>query len=62
MNIGVSTASLYPKATEEALEIIGKNGVKTTEIFFNAESELKPSFVDIKKQNRLLKNAQTHGI
>ena len=47
MNIGVSTASLYPMATEEALEIIGKNGVKTTEIFFNAESELKSSFVDM---------------
>lgn len=47
MNIGVSTASLYPLETELALEEIGKKGVKHTEIFFNAESELKPSFVDI---------------
>lgn len=47
MNIGVSTASLYPLPTEEALEIIGKNGVTETEIFFNAESELKPAFVDM---------------
>ncbi len=47
MNIGVSTASLYPMETERALEEIGKAGIKTTEIFFNAESELKPSFVDI---------------
>lgn len=47
MNLGVSTASLYPLETELALEEIGINGVKTTEIFFNALSELKASFVDI---------------
>ncbi len=47
MKIGVSTASLYPLETELALEKIGKAGVKTTEIFFNCESELKPSFVDM---------------
>lgn len=47
MKIGVSTASLYPIETELALEEIAKAGVKTTEIFFNCESELKPSFVDI---------------
>ncbi len=54
MKIGVSTASLYPTLTEAALETIGKAGVKTCEIFFNAESELAPSFIDmlldIKKQ------------
>lgn len=47
MNLGVSTASFYPLETELALEEIGKAGVKTTEIFFNAESELKDSFIDI---------------
>ncbi len=47
MNIGISTASFYPLETELALEKIGKASVKTTEIFFNAESELKPSFIDI---------------
>ena len=47
MNIGISTASFYPLETELALEKIGKSGVKTTEIFINAESELKPSFIDI---------------
>lgn len=47
MKIGVSTASLYPLETELALEEIGKAGVKTTEIFFNCESELKPAFVDM---------------
>ncbi len=47
MDLGVSTASLYPLETELALEEIGVNGVKTTEIFFNALSELKPAFIDI---------------
>lgn len=47
MKIGVSTASLYPLETEIALEEIGKACVSDTEIFFNAESELKPSFIDI---------------
>lgn len=47
MKIGVSTASLYPLETELALREIGKSGVKTTEIFFNCESELKPSFIDM---------------
>ncbi len=47
MNIGVSTASLYPLETELALKTIGENGVKTAEIFFNCEGELKPSFVEM---------------
>lgn len=47
MKIGVSTASFYPVNTEIALETIGKTGVKTCEIFFNAESELEPSFVNL---------------
>lgn len=47
MKLGVSTASFYPLETELALEEIGKSGVKNAEIFFNCESELKDSFVDI---------------
>lgn len=47
MNIGVSTASFYPLETEIALEKIGKSDIKTAEIFFNAECELKPAFIDI---------------
>ena len=47
MKIGVSSASLYPIETEVALETIGKAGVKNAEIFFNCESELKPSFTDM---------------
>lgn len=49
MNLGVSTASYYPLETELALEEIGRSGIKTTEIFFNCESELKPAFIDILK-------------
>ncbi len=49
MNIGVSTASLYPLETELALEEIGKSGVKTAEVFFNCENELKPPFIEILK-------------
>ena len=47
MKIGVSSASLYPLETELALEEIGKAGVKNAEVFFNCESELKPSFIDL---------------
>ena len=47
MNLGISTACLYPLETELALEEVGKAGVKNTEIFFNAESELKDSFIEI---------------
>ena len=47
MNIGVSTACYYPLETELALEEIGKSGVNISEIFFNAQCELKPSFIDI---------------
>lgn len=45
MNIGISTASLYPLETETALEILAKHGIKHTEIFFNCNYELSDSFV-----------------
>lgn len=47
MKLGISSASFYPLETELALEEIGKAGVKNCEIFFNAECELKDSFIDI---------------
>ena len=40
MNIGVSTACLYPMETEKALSSLAKLGIKTVEIFFNADCEL----------------------
>lgn len=42
---GISTASLYPLETEKALELLGKNGVKNAEVFFNALCETKKDFV-----------------
>ena len=48
--IGVSTACLYPLETEKAFEYLAKNGIKNTEIFFNTDSELTPSFVSELKQ------------
>lgn len=45
INLGISTACFYPFETEASLELIGKNGVKTTEIFFNSLGELKSSFI-----------------
>ncbi len=47
MNLGVSTACYYPMETELALEEACKTGAGHTEIFFNARSELKNSFIDI---------------
>ena len=45
MKIGISTSCLYPMYTEQAFELIAKNGVELTEIFFNANCELEPPFI-----------------
>ncbi len=45
MNIGISTASLYPELLEESLQFLGKNGIKHTEIFLNTFSEMSPEFI-----------------
>ena len=45
MRIGVSTSCLYPLETEKALLDVAKAGIKTTEIFFNANCELEKGFV-----------------
>lgn len=41
---GISTASFYPMLTETAMEGLAKNGVRATEVFFNAPSELNADF------------------
>ncbi|MBQ8741345.1 MAG: sugar phosphate isomerase/epimerase [Clostridia bacterium] len=46
MKIGISTSCLYPMYTEQSFELIAKNGVGLTEIFFNANCELEPSFIN----------------
>lgn len=45
IDIGVSTACLYPLETEKSFETLGKSGIGTTEIFFNALCELSPKFI-----------------
>ena len=47
MAIGISTSCFYPQATEEALETLGKMGVRTCEVFFNTTSETTPEYVKI---------------
>lgn len=44
MNIGVSTACLYPMQTEEALARLLALRFQTLEIFFNSYSEIQPGF------------------
>lgn len=46
MKIGVSTACYYPLETELSLKEVGKAGIDTTEIFFNASIELEQSFIE----------------
>ena len=45
MNIGASTSNFYPLPTEQALDVLLSAGFRSTEVFFNASSELDPSFV-----------------
>lgn len=47
MSYGISTSCLYPMNTEEALEILGKNGIKTCEVFLNSISETTGDFAEI---------------
>ena len=50
IDVGVSTASLYPLYTELALKELAQRGVKLVEIFFNSSSEIEKSYVyELKK-------------
>lgn len=50
MKLGISSSCFYPLETEISFELLGKNGIKTAEIFFNAISELERPFVaELKK-------------
>ncbi len=57
MEIGVSTACLYPLNTEIAVKELIDLGVKNIEIFFNSYSELKPEIV-----NQIQKMVAYNGI
>ena len=45
MKAGVSTACLFPMAMEQALHVLGEQGITLCECFFNTPSELKPETV-----------------
>lgn len=45
MDIGLSSACFYPLETEKSIVRAGETGVKTIEIFMNADSEFEPAFV-----------------
>jgi len=45
MNIGISSASLYPMLLEDSLQMMGEQGIRKTEIFVNTISEIEPDFV-----------------
>ena len=45
MDIGLSSACFYPLETEKSVIRACETGVKTIEIFMNADSEFKPEFV-----------------
>ena len=45
INVGISSACLYPMLTEDALKLLVDNNVRHTEIFFNSFSELSSNFI-----------------
>lgn len=51
MNVGVSTACLYPTITELALDNLLGMGIRQLEIFFNTSSELDKRFVKLLKKS-----------
>ncbi len=59
MEIGVSTACLYPMETAKSFKILQENNVKNIEIFLNTFSEINKSY--IAKLKELIK-ARQHNI
>ena len=47
MSYGISTSCLYPMNTEDSLELLGKRGVKTCEVFLNSMCETKADFAKL---------------
>ena len=51
MEIGISTACLYPMTTELALKTLLEAGFRLFELFFNSYSEINPGYVrELKRQ------------
>ncbi|WP_159459774.1 sugar phosphate isomerase/epimerase family protein [Scatolibacter rhodanostii] len=50
-DLGISTASLYPMHTEEALQTLLEMGFRVFEVFVNAQQEFSPDFMkELKKR------------
>ncbi len=45
MKTGISSASLYPQPTEDAVRFLLEQGVKTLEVFINTPSEIRPGYL-----------------
>lgn len=45
IDIGASTANLYPEVTEESLQQLLKAGFRRIEVFLNTESEIDPTYI-----------------
>ena len=45
MEIGASSSCFYPLETKASFEELGVLGIKATEIFFNADSELSKDYL-----------------
>ena len=59
MNIGASSSCFYPLETEKSLLLVGKAGIRITEVFFNSPSELEAPFI---KQLEKIKNEYSMDI
>ena len=59
MNIGASSSCFYPLETEKSLLLVGKAGIRITEVFFNSPSELEVPFI---KQLEKIKNEYSMDI
>ncbi|MBR5134734.1 MAG: sugar phosphate isomerase/epimerase [Clostridia bacterium] len=50
MQIGISTANLYPMTIEDALSSLRGKGAEVTEVFLNTTSEATPAFAKLLKE------------
>ena len=62
MEIGISSACLYPDTIENCLKTVGELGVKTCEIFINCPSEMNPPVINELKSIREYYDLQIRSI
>ena len=62
MAIGASSACFYPLETKDSLIEIGKLGINTAEIFFNADSELSKEYLSELKKIQSFYNIKVDSV